>query len=315
MLTVEILRQNSALAGLTDAQLTAISEMSQNDENAVIGAKIGALHGQYDADIFSITGIAKNSGEKSYDYAKRVLAEFKTQAGSTTKIQAELDKAKTKITELNQKIANGEGDAALKQQLKDTKTQVAQLQAQLQSKETEYTKTKESLEQQIKDVHVSYAFAEATQGLKFKEGISDTVKNVLLAAAKEDVLRKGSIDFVDNTAGGKDIVLRDANGIILNNPNNGLRPYTIKELVLESPIIKDSLETQRKASGGGTGPIVKTEDGKVILDLSIAKTQVDADKMIESYLLSNGLTRDSVEFAEQSMQLRNDNNVSAMPIR
>ena len=69
MLTVEMLRQNTSLAGLTDAQLTAIATMSQNDENTVIGTRIGALHGQYDADILSITGIKKNDGEKvSYTY-------------------------------------------------------------------------------------------------------------------------------------------------------------------------------------------------------------------------------------------------------
>ena len=37
MLTIEMLRQSSALAGLTDAQFTAIAEMSKNDENTVIG--------------------------------------------------------------------------------------------------------------------------------------------------------------------------------------------------------------------------------------------------------------------------------------
>ena len=315
MLTVEILRQNSLLNSLTDAQLSTISEMSQNDENAVIGTKVGTIHGQYDSDIFSITGIAKNQGEKSYDYAKRVLNEYKTKSSSTAEIQAKLDKANTKIAELNQKIANGEGDAALRQQLKDSKNQVAQLQAQLQSKEAEYTKEKNTLEQKIKDTHVSYAFANAAQGLKFKEGISDTVKHVLLEAAKEDVLKKGTVDFVDNANGGKDMVLRDANGVILSNPNNGLKPYTVKELMLESPIIKDSLDPGRKATGGGTGPTGNHEDGKVILDLSGAKTQVEADKLIESYLLSNGVTRDSVEFAEQSLQLRDDNNVGSMPIR
>ena len=51
MLTIEMLRQSSALTGLTDDQLNAIAEMSRNDENTVIGTKIGALHGQYDTDI------------------------------------------------------------------------------------------------------------------------------------------------------------------------------------------------------------------------------------------------------------------------
>ena len=81
MLTIEMLRQNSALAGLTDAQLTAIAEMSKNDENTVIGTKIGALHGQYDTDIFNVTGVKKKDGEKRREEKlrgrKRVVSENK----------------------------------------------------------------------------------------------------------------------------------------------------------------------------------------------------------------------------------------------
>ena len=40
MLTIEMLRQSSALAGLTDAQFTAIAEMSKNDENTEFFKKL-----------------------------------------------------------------------------------------------------------------------------------------------------------------------------------------------------------------------------------------------------------------------------------
>ena len=100
MLTIEMLRQSSALTGLTDDQLNAIAEMSRNDENTVIGTKIGALHGQYDADILGITGIKKKDGEKSYDYAKRVLGEYKTKAESTKTIQTQLTAAQAQVAEL-----------------------------------------------------------------------------------------------------------------------------------------------------------------------------------------------------------------------
>lgn len=110
MLTVEMLKQNTSLAGLSDVQLTAIATMSQNDENTVIGTKIGALHGQYDADILSITGVKKNDGEKSYDYAKRVLNEYKTQIASTTTIQAQLANANKEVEKLKQKLADGAGN-------------------------------------------------------------------------------------------------------------------------------------------------------------------------------------------------------------
>lgn len=317
MLTIDMLRQNSALAGLTDVQVNAIAEMSRNDENTVIGTKIGALHGQYDTDIFSITGIKKNDGEKSYDYAKRVLNEYKTKAGSTQDLQQKLDAANKKVTDLEKKIESGEGDAALRQQLKDTKAQVSQLQSQLRIKETEFNTQKKELEDNIKNVHIDYAFQAAVSGLKFKSGITDNVQNVLLKSAKAEVLTKGTPDFIDDGQGGKKLVLRGQDGNILNNPKNNLNPYTLQELILETSL-KDVIDTGRQQIGGGTGG-QGGQGGQggsgVTFDLSSVKSQVEADKAIETYLLHTGLTRDSQEFADKSLEIRNYNNISQLPIK
>lgn len=318
MLTIDMLRQNSALTGLTDAQLQAIAEMSKNDENTVIGTKIGALHGQYDTDILSISGIKKNDGEKSYDYAKRVLEDYKTKLGATSTLQAQLANAKKEVDTLKQKLADNSGDDALKQQLKDAKAQVTQLQTQLTENEAKFKSEKEKLEGTIKSTHVDYAFGAATAGLKFKSGITDSVKTVLLNAAKQEILAKGTPDFIDDGKGGKTLIFRGADGNILNNPKNNLNPYTVEELVRESNSVKDVLEAQRTATGGGTSGGQGGQGGQGdngILDFSGVKSQIEADKLIERHLLGNGLTRDSAEFAEQSMQLRNENGVANLPIR
>jgi hypothetical protein len=287
--------------------------MSQNDENSVIGTKIGALHGQYDADIFGITGIVKNQGEKSYDYAKRVLNDYKNQIASTATIQAQLANAKKEVETLKQKLADGAGDDQLKQQLKDAKALASQLQQQLTQQTAELTKQKETYEAQIKSIHVDNEFNNAISGLTFKSGITDGIKNVLLKAAKAEVLTKGTPDFIEAN-GTKILVFRDAAGNVLNNPANNLNPFTVKELLMQTSI-KDVIDLGRQQQGGGTQPPSGQETHVTILDLSGAKTQVDADKVIENYLLGNGLTRDSAEFAQQSMTLRNENNVSQLPIR
>lgn len=313
MLTVEMLKQNSKLSGLSDEQFTAIATMSQNDENSVIGTKIGALHGQYDADIFGITGIIKNQGEKSYDYAKRVLNDYKNQIASTATIQAQLANAKKEVETLKQKLADGAGDDQLKQQLKDAKALASQLQQQLTQQTAELTKQKDTYEAQIKSIHVDNEFNNAISGLTFKSGITDGIKDVLLKAAKAEVLTKGTPDFIEAN-GTKILVFRDATGNVLNNPANNLNPFTVKELLMQTSI-KDVIDLGRQQQGGGTQPPNGQETHVTILDLSGAKTQVDADKVIENYLLGNGLTRDSAEFAQQSMTLRNENNVSQLPIR
>jgi hypothetical protein len=315
MLTIEMLRQSSALTGLTDDQLNAIAEMSRNDENTVIGTKIGALHGQYDADILGITGIKKKDGEKSYDYARRVLGEYKTKAESTKTIQTQLTAAQAQVAELQSKLEKGAGDETLKQQLKDAKAQVTQLQTQLQTKETEFNTKKAEFDKIIKDTHVDYAFQAATAGLKFKSGITEPIQKTLLNAAKAEVLAKGTPDFIEDGQGGKKLVIRGADGNILNNPKNNLNPYTMQELVMETSL-KDVIDKGRQQIGGGTGGFGSGSGGTGgTLDLSGIKSQVEADKAIEAHLLANGLTRDSQEFADQSMQLRTENNVASLPIR
>lgn len=315
MLTIEMLRQSSALTGLTDDQLNAIAEMSRNDEDTVIGTKIGALHGQYDTDILDITGIKKKDGEKSYDYAKRVLGEYKTKAESVKTVEAELDAAKAQVAELQSKLEKGAGDETLKQQLKDAKAQVTQLQTQLQTKETEFNTKKAEFDKTIKDTHVDYAFQAATAGLKFKSGVTEPIQKTLLNAAKAEVLAKGTPDFIEDGQGGKKLVIRGADGNILNNPKNNLNPYTMQELVMETSL-KDVIDTGRQQTGGGTGGFGSGSGGTGgTLDLSGIKSQVEADKAIEAHLLANGLTRDSQEFADQSMQLRTENNVASLPIR
>ena len=315
MLTVEMLQQNTQLSGLTVEQFNAIAEMSKNDENTVIGTKIGALHGQYDNDILSITGIEKNSGEKSYDYLKRVLNANKADLANFKETKKQLTTAQAKVTALEKQIAEGAQDETIKQQLKDTRTQVTQLQNQLNTKQQEFETEKQKLQGQLQNTRIDYAFEAATNGLKFKSGITDGIQKTLLNAAKAEVLQRGTPEFQQNADGSQKLVFRGADGNILNNPKNNLNPYTFQELLMETSI-KDVVDTGRQQPGGGTGPLGGGGGGSVsVLDLSGMKTQVDADKAIENYLLSNGITRDSSEFAEQSMQLRTENNVASLPIR
>lgn len=315
MITVEMLNQNTALSGLTDAQKAAIAELSKNDEATVIGTKIGALHGQYDADILNASGIAKNNGEKSYDYLKRVLSDYKTKLDSSKTLAAQLKTSQDKVAELEKKIAEGAADESLKQQLKDAKHQVVQLQTQLTQKGEELNKAKSDYEQKEKNLQVGFAFTNATAGIKFKAGIAESVQKILLSAAKDEILAKGTPDFIDDGKGGKVLVLRDENGNTLNNPKNNLNPYTLNELIMETSL-KDVIDTGKQQPGGGTKPIVNTTGGaSEVLDLSGIKTQIDADRAIETYLLSTGLTRDSAEFGDKVLEIRNENNVSELPIR
>lgn len=315
MLTVEMLRQNSVLTGLTDEQLTAIATMSQNDENQVIGKRIGELHGQYDQDIFGITGVKKRDGEKSYDYNKRVLGDYKAKLEEQKGLKEQLDAANAKVTELQGKLESGAADAELKKQLNDAKSQVTQLQAKLTAETAKLQAKEAEMTKQLQSAHIDFAFERATSGLKFKAGITEPVQKTLLSAAKAEVLAKGTPDFVDDGNGGKKLIMRGQDGNPMLNPKNNLNPYTIDELVMETAL-KDVIEVKQKQAGGGTGPGGNGGNGgSSVIDLSTAKTQVEADNMISKYLMSTGLTRGSEEFDTEFTKLRNESEVSKLPIR
>ena len=314
MITIEMLNNNSATAALTEAQKAAIAELSKNDEATVIGTKIGALHGQYDTDIFNITNTPKNNGEKSYDYLKRILSDYKNKADATSAIQTKLDAANKEVSELKTKIEKGSQDAVLKQQLRDAQNQVIQLQSQLTKKQEELTTKEAEYKSEIKSAQVDFAFTNAVSGIKFKDGVSESVQKILINAAKNEILAKGTPDFIEGSDGNKKFVLRDENNNTINNPKNNLNPYTLKELIMETSL-KDVIDTGKQQPGGGTKPIMTNNGAAGTLDLSGIATQVAADSAIEKYLLASGVTRDNPEFGVKLLEIRNENNVSELPIR
>lgn len=311
MLTVEMLRGNTALAGLTDEQLNSIATMSQNDENTVIGARIGAMHGQYDTDILSISGISKNNGEKSYDYMKRVMNSYKSAVADTKALQTEITGLKAEKEKLQKQLESGSADATLKQTLRDTEARLTQLQTQYETSKTEFEKTKKGYEDKIKDIQVDYAFDKAISGMTFKNDVDDSVKTVLLKDAKQQVLAKGTPDFVDIN-GVRTLVFRDANGLTLNNPTN-LAPLTISEMLSNVDSLKSILGTGTAGAGTKTVPPTPTTDP--VLQMSQARSQVEADNIIEKYLMDKGYTRYSKEFVNESAKLRAQYNVDKLPIR
>lgn len=309
MLTLDMLRANTTLAGLSDEQFAAIATMSRNDENTVIANKVGALHGQYDSDILTLTGVAKKEGEKSYDYMKRVMSDYKTAAEGQQAYINEINSLKAEKAQLEQKLAAGSTDAALKQKLADTETRLSQMQAQYNLDKETFAKEKKGYEDKIKSIQVDFAFDKAFSGLTFKDGVDDSVKTVLMQDAKRKVLAKGKPDFVD-VNGVSTLVFRDVNGATLNNPNNNLQPYTALELLQSVDSLKSILGTGQR--GGGTEPIPPRS---VTLDLTGVKTQVEADEVIAKHLMDKGLTRYSSEFATEAQKLRTDLGVDKLPIR
>lgn len=308
MLTIENLKTNSMLSGLTNEQFAAIATMSEADEQTVIDTRIGQLHGQYEADVLAATGIQKNSGEKAYEYNKRVLSALKQNADKVATMETELNTAKADLAKAQKALEDGSQDATLKQQLKDAKTRAEGLETQLSELKATSAAEKVQLKQQYDDARINMAIDNAMSDYKFKDGITEPLQKALMAQAKAEVLSRGKAEIDDNGT----VIFRNADGTVLTNNKNALKPYTISELLAESSI-KDALQL---TSGGGGGTKEPDQNGKTGASVSIvgARTQVEADEMIAKALMTQGLTADSNEYHEKFAEIRKAQNVSALPL-
>lgn len=308
-LTAEVIKANADLANLTDAQLAAITTLSANEEKQVINTKIGELHGRYDEDVKSITGIEKNSGEKTYDYVKRVLADLKTKSAGAPDLQS----YENEIATLKSQIANGKGDEAIRQQLKDAQAELATLKTQYEVDKQNWGNKEKEYADKITGIEIDSNFEKATAGLKFRAGYPESVQRTLLSSAKSAILGAYKPDWVE-ADGQRIMVFRDKNGEILRNKSNSLNPYTADELISEQ--LKEVLDNGRIITGAGTQGQGNGQSGSAeVFNIAGAKTQVEADEIIVKYLMQIGETRGSGSFAEKQKKLRQENGVDKLPIR
>lgn len=307
MITPEILRAEAALAGLSDEQVNAIITIGTNDTRAEIDKAFGETYRRMDATIEANTGIKRNGDEKTYDYLDRA-----------TKAQKELiDPLNTKVasleadkTRLEAEIAKG-GDAALKSQLESVQTE-------LQNAKTEYAKLQANMasaekrhKTEIFGLTVGAEINAAASGLKFKPEIPESATKILLQSAIAKVTGMNP-EYIDNGQGGKRLIFKGADGATLNNPNNQLNPYTAEELLRNE--LKDLLDTKRTQEGAG-GPGAGSGSGAGVIDVSNARTQVEADDLISKALLAQGIAIGSQAYQDAKDKAWKENNVSKLPLK
>lgn len=311
-LTPDVLKSNEVLSTLSEDQLSAITSLSVNDEKSIISTKIGEHHGLIERDVKEVSGIEKNQGEKSYEYMKRVLKSYKESSGNSSELQTKISDQEAKIQQLEKSISDGSTDTVTIQKLKDAEGKLSQLQNQYDTDKNTWETEKNSFTEKITGIQVNSEFNKATAGLKFKAGYPESVQKTLLNSTKDSILSKYKPDWVE-ADGSKVMVFRDDKGEIVRNRANGLNPYTASELIMDS--LKEVVDSGKNTTGAGTGNTSKSDDSVGSADISGAKTQVEADQLIVKHLLQIGETRGSASFAEKQRKIRDQNNISKLPIR
>lgn len=291
MLTEELLKSN--VADLTDEQIKSITEISKNDEDAVVGARVSDIYNRLDASILEGTGVARGSNEKTYDYLKRSLYEMKSKgAGFEEKIAA-LEKERDAL--------KSGGDEAIKA----VNGELEKIRGEYSALKSDYDKQEAEFNARMFSYRLDGDLKGASSGLKFKQEIPEAARSVLLSQALDKVKGMHPEYKEDGT-----LVFRDENGVVMLNKDNALKPYTASELLKKELTSMGVLSTGRKLGGtGGEGG----EHGNVG-ELSGAKTQVEFDDMARTYLLKKGLIEASAAYQEEWAKLREEYKVKDLPL-
>lgn len=314
MLTTELLKQQSELQGLTDEQMTAIATLSQNDEDVVIGKRIGELYRQLDDTIQKSTGVQRNGDEKTYLYLERAAKELQGKAGQAdeyAKQVADLTKEKARLEKV---IADGGADSETKKLLSQAQKDLASVTKQYVDLKADYDKMGAKHSKELIGVRIDSELALAQAGIQFKKDLPKAVTDVLLNQAVAKV-KAMNPQYVDDSKGGKVLAFVNEDGSIMRNAENWLNPYTAKELVMADLKAMGVLDEGVHRTGTGTTPPApRAVDGKEPISVSGAKTQTEATDIITNMLLKRGMVNGSREFTEAMTEAWKTNNVQALPM-
>lgn len=227
------------------------------------------IYSNFDKDITEITGLSKNSEEKTYDFNKRAFRHLLEGKKSLEE----------KVGNLEEKVKAGEGNEVLADQLAGYKSKANEFEQQVTQLKTELSN---------KDIRID--IESGLKGLKFNPNIPETVRNSFIQEVRSKLLKTGRIHE------GK-AVFNDENG--KTALNDKLEPASAEfllnkmlEPVLEKPAVQGG-------SGGNSpqGPELKVEEDKVIGELPESiKTDEEAIAYVrEEMVKKKGYTTDSKE--------------------
>lgn len=321
-LTVEKIKSQDALQGLTDEQIAAIATLSQNDEqsaiNEAISTKTREMWDRLDADIKEVFGKDKPREVKSWELMKQTLTEAKEQASRAATYEADLNKLKGEKKLLEDQLKDGDRSGLLKgriekleQQIKDRDNQLDALKTQVSEKETEYKNQLEQERDKLDRFEFEQHINSALTGAKFRAEIPESIRDSYIKTAKEKVLSQYKRDWIEKD--GKRIpVFRDDQGTIVTNPKNLQEPYAPHELFLRE--IKDVLQEEQKG-GAGTGAGSGGSKGRSVAITGTPRTKSEATDMIHAALMSEGIATGTDEYHTRLKEAYTEMNVESLPLR
>ena len=315
MITNEMLLAQSALNGLTDEQRQAIVTLSKNDEETVIGNRFREVYNRLDETIARETGIARDGDEKTYNYLERAAKALAAKANSVEGLNTKIHDLTAERDRLKKAIEENTGDEKLRKDLAQAVKDLDAIKNQYNTLKADYDKQKNDHAAELLNFRIDNEIAAAKGGIKFKAELPETATSVLLAQAVGKV-KALKHEFIDDGNGGQRLVFKDANDAIMRNAEKQLEPYTIGDLLVKELKLMGVLDEGRQQRGAGTQPpVIRNQEGAIVIDLAGVKTQTEAQELIAQTLMKQGLTNGSKAFQEAMNKAWADNNISALPIK
>jgi len=319
-LTIDALKEQEQLKELTEDQLQVMIKMAANDAQKDIDAALKKAHDLYDLDFgAAVPDLPKQTGEKTYEYGRRVLTVLKEKTAAATTLEERILGMEAENKGLQEKIKAGTTDTVLVEKAAKLERDLGAAQAQLVSLKTAAATAAEDKEkavqaerQKIELLTMNTAFALARTGLTYKPEYAKEVVDVMISNAEETIAKQYRIETRDINGKPVSVLVDRVTGLVVQNEKNAYEPMTPAEMLIQkiSPVIEPPKTTTGggTASGGGGG----NKSGSV--EIGAAKTKSEAVKAINSILTNTeGLKEGTPDFAKRQAELYIEHKVSALP--
>lgn len=313
MITKEMLTSDTVLGSLSEEQVNAIVTLSKNDEEAVIGARFREVYNQLDETIANSTGIARNGDEKTYLYLERAAKQLAAKANSVDGLNVRITELTKERDRLKKAVEEGTADEALRRQLQSAQADLENVRSQYNTLKDETDQLKQKHAQELLGLQIDNELRNSMGGIKFKADLPQALTDAVLAQTIEKV--KGmNPQFIDDGKGGKKLAFMGEDGEPLRNPDNRLEIYTAGEMLTKELKTLGVLDEGRQQQGGGTKPLQhQGGNGGAAVDITGARTQVEAQEAIAKQLMQRGLVNGSAEFQKAMDDAWRDYNVASLP--
>lgn len=285
--------------GLQPEQVAVISNLFK----AAIDYRVANIYRGLDKEIADITGEAKPDGARTHEFVRTSLTKLKGQAEVATKEAAD------KIADLENQLQaarKGGSDAQVEQlqkDLQDAKDLAEGLKDQHQKAIGEW-------ETKYSELNTKYGRAQISQDLvdfNYRDDIGENLRAMAIS---------GAVDYVMGLTEEQDsegrTVFRNNEDKLLLNPDNGLAPYTRKELLASR--LGDVIDKGRQQTGTGTKTVTTktTPDGVIMVS---ATTQKEAMAQLVAELQAQGIPQNDGRHQAAIDKAWEANNIGGLPVQ